>query len=125
VSPPGRPKGECRSAQHEGTPVNQLAAVAVTVVWATPDIQDVVALALPAGATVADAIARSGLVERHRIDRGAMRSGVDGRLVGDDTALRDGDRVEICRPLVVDPKDARRLRAEARGRSRSGRPPRP
>ena len=90
------------------------AMVAVTVVWATPDIQDVVALTLPAGATVADAIARSGLVAHHRIDPGAICAGVHGRLVRDDAALRDGDRVEICRPLVADPKEARRVRAGAR-----------
>jgi putative ubiquitin-RnfH superfamily antitoxin RatB of RatAB toxin-antitoxin module len=98
--------------------------VAVTVVWATPDVQDIVALTLPAGATVADAIARSGLVERYRIDRGATRSGVHGRLVRDDAVLHDGDRVELCRPLAADPKAVRRLRAEARERTRVGRPPR-
>ena len=76
--------------------------VAVTVVWATPEVQDSVPLTLPAGATVADALAASGLVERHGIDRGAVRPAVYGRLVRDDVALRDGDRVEICRPLLVD-----------------------
>jgi len=99
------------------------ATLAVTVVWATPDIQDVVALALPAGATVADAIAGSGFVLRYRIDRGAMRAAIHGRLARDDVALRDGDRVEICRPLRVNPKEARRLRAAARERALALRPP--
>jgi putative ubiquitin-RnfH superfamily antitoxin RatB of RatAB toxin-antitoxin module len=98
------------------------ATVAVTVVWATPDVQDSVPLTLPAGATVAAAIAQSGLVERYRIDRGAVRPAIHGRLVRDDAALRDGDRVEICRPLLVDPKAARRLRAAARERARARRP---
>jgi uncharacterized protein len=92
------------------------ATVTVTVVWATPGIQDVVTLALPTGATVASAIALSGLLTVHGIDPTATRAGLHGRLVRDDTPLRDGDRVEICRPLVVDPKEARRLRAEVRKR---------
>jgi len=94
----------------------------VTVVWATPHIQDVVALTLPAGATVATAIARSGLLAAHEIDAVAIRAGLHGRVVRDDTLLRDGDRVEICRPLVVDPKEARRLRADVRQRVRTRRP---
>lgn len=100
------------------------ACLAVTVVWATPGVQDAVALTLPAGATVADAIAQSGLALRYRIDLTAVRAAVHGRLVRDDAAVRDGDRVEICRPLIVDPKTARRLRAVARDRVRAKRPPR-
>ena len=99
------------------------ATVAVTVVWAAPDVQDIVRMTLPAGATVADAIARSGLIEQYHIDRRTVRPAVYGRLVRDDAALRDGDRVEICRPLLVDPKEARRLRAAARERARVKRPP--
>jgi putative ubiquitin-RnfH superfamily antitoxin RatB of RatAB toxin-antitoxin module len=83
----------------------------VTVVWATPRVQDAVTLTLPAGATVATAITLSGLLVAHKIDSAGTRAGLHGRLVRDDTPLRDGDRVEICRPLLVDPKEARRLRA--------------
>jgi putative ubiquitin-RnfH superfamily antitoxin RatB of RatAB toxin-antitoxin module len=119
MSGPGDPP---RGARDERDAARE-APVAVTVVWATPDVQDIVGLSLPAGATVADAVARSGLVERHGIDRGATRCGVHGRLVGNEAVLRDGDRVEICRALQVDPKAARRLRAEVRGRTRSVRPP--
>lgn len=101
------------------------ATLAVTVVWATPEVQDAVALTLPAGASVADAIARSGLALRYRIDLSTARAAIRGRLVRDDAVLRDGDRVEICRPLIVDPKEARRLRADAldRVRVRAKRPP--
>ena len=99
------------------------ATVRVTVVWATPAVQDVVPLTLPAGATVATAIARSGLLDVHGIDPQTTRAGLHGRLVRDDTALRDGDRVEICRPLVIDPKAARRLRADVQERVRTPRPP--
>jgi putative ubiquitin-RnfH superfamily antitoxin RatB of RatAB toxin-antitoxin module len=100
------------------------ATMDVTVVWATPQVQDVVALTLPAGATVATAVAVSGLLEAYGIDPQAARAGIDGRLVGYDTALRNGDRVEICRPLSVDPKEARRLRATVRERAPSLRTPR-
>lgn len=86
----------------------------VTVVWATRDAQEVVPLVLSEGATVGDAIAGSGLVDRHRIDRSAVRVGIHGRLVRENTVLANGDRVEICRPLVADPKESRRARAGAR-----------
>jgi putative ubiquitin-RnfH superfamily antitoxin RatB of RatAB toxin-antitoxin module len=90
--------------------------VSVTIAWAAPAVQELVALTLPAGARAGDAVARSGLVERHRIDRSSVRLGIGGRLVGADTLLADGDRVELLRPLAIDPKDARRLRAQARAR---------
>ena len=61
--------------------------IAVTVVWATPAVQDLVALVLPAGATAGDALARSGLVERYRIDVSAMRLGIGGRRIRADTRL--------------------------------------
>jgi len=98
------------------------ARVAVTVVWATPAVQDVVAVSLAPGATVADAVAASGLIERHSIDRRALRTAVFGRLVDGAVALRAGDRVELLRPLAVDPKEARRLRAAARPRASGRRP---
>ncbi len=74
---------------------------------------------LPAGATVADAVARSGLVARYGIDRAALGFAIFGRRVRADAPLADGDRVELTRPLVVDPKAARGERA--RGPSRSPR----
>ena len=80
---------------------------------------------MPAGATAGDAVARSGLVATHRIDLGATRLGIRGRRVDADTVLADGDRVEICRPLVADPKDARRMRAGAHGAPGSKRPGKP
>jgi putative ubiquitin-RnfH superfamily antitoxin RatB of RatAB toxin-antitoxin module len=96
------------------------ATVAVSVVWATPAVQDVVPLTLPTGATVGEALARSGLVERYRIDLAAMRLAVRGRLVREYTVLAEGDRVDICRPLIADPKEARRARAKAAMGRRGG-----
>lgn len=86
----------------------------VTVVWATPDLQDVVPVNVPAGATAADAVARSGVVARHGLDLARLVVAVFGNRTALDAPLRDGDRVELTRPLVADPKEARRRRALAR-----------
>ena len=86
------------------------AALRVEVCW-SPQAGEVecVALELPAGATVAEALRASGLAERHPAIAEAP-VGVWGKLKSLETLLRDLDRVEIYRPLRVDPKEARRLR---------------
>ena len=98
------------------------ATIDVSVSWVGPSVQEIVPLVLPAGATAAQAVARSGLVEAHAIDLAAVRFGIRGRLARADTRLQDGDRVDICRPLLADPGDARRARARLRaGRQPGGR----
>ena len=77
-----------------------------------------VALQLPPGSTVADALARSGLAERHGLAVGALKLGVWGRLAPLAQPLRDLDRVELYRPLQVDPKEARRLRYKGQRQGR-------
>lgn len=70
-----------------------------------------VQLSLQTGACVRDALLQSGLLARHaQIDLGRHKVGVWGRWRGLDDLLRDRDRVEIYRPLRVDPKEARRRR---------------
>jgi uncharacterized protein len=72
---------------------------------------DQVSLMLPSPACVRDALQSSGLLVRHPdIDLERQRVGVWGRLRTLDAPLRDRDRVEIYRPLLVDPKEARRRR---------------
>ncbi|GAA4865433.1 RnfH family protein [Luteimonas vadosa] len=84
------------------------ATVAVEVVRAWPRAHQEARLRLPAGATVADAIAASG------IDlEGVTGYAVFGVRVAVETPLCDGDRLELLRPLRIDPKDARRRRARA------------
>lgn len=79
---------------------------------------DEVVVELPAGATLIDAIRASGVLQRHpAIDLARSRRGVWGRVQGDDTALRERDRVEIYRDLQVDPKEARRVRYRKSGRA--------
>jgi putative ubiquitin-RnfH superfamily antitoxin RatB of RatAB toxin-antitoxin module len=86
----------------------------VEVVYAAPESADAVSLTLPGTATLREAIAASGLLERHPdIDLARQKCGVFGKLRPLDAPLRDGDRVEIYRPLAVDPKEARRRRARA------------
>lgn len=78
----------------------------------TADAVFEVELALPEGATVADAIAASGLrAACPEVEIRDGRIGIFARKVARGTVLRDGDRVEIYRPLKVDPKEARRRRA--------------
>ena len=70
-------------------------------------------LALPAPATALDAIRASGLFERHpELGLGEPLIGIWGRACAPETILADGDRVEVYRPLTMDPNEARRLRAK-------------
>jgi putative ubiquitin-RnfH superfamily antitoxin RatB of RatAB toxin-antitoxin module len=85
--------------------------VNVTVVWATPEIQDVVTFELAAGATIAEAVERSGLLNAYALDRNQLQFAIFGRRADAATQLKEGDRVELTRPLTVDPKLARALRA--------------
>jgi putative ubiquitin-RnfH superfamily antitoxin RatB of RatAB toxin-antitoxin module len=85
----------------------------IEVAYALPDEQVLLALEVEQGATVAQAIERSGILSRFpevRVAPGSL--GVFGRQVGLDEPLRDGDRVEIYRPLIANPKQARRERAK-------------
>ena len=75
-----------------------------------PGVTDRVVLELTAGATVADAVQRSGLVPRHNLQADSIKVGVWSRVKDLQTVLRDQDRVEIYRLLRVDPKEARRQR---------------
>ncbi len=84
----------------------------VEVAYARPDRQRLIALELEPGATAHEAVARSGILDAcPEIDRDDLRLGVFGEPCAHTTVLRSGDRVEIYRPLQVDPKEARRRRA--------------
>ncbi len=84
----------------------------VEVVYAMRDRQKVASVQLPQGASVREAIERSGLlVEFPEIDLAANKVGIWNKLAKVDAVLRDNDRVEIYRPLLADPKEVRRQRA--------------
>ena len=86
--------------------------IEVEVAYALPEQQVVVKLAVPQGTTVADALQRSGILERFpEIDAATAKLGVFGKLAKGDAVLQPGDRVEVYRPLIADPKEARKKRA--------------
>ena len=88
----------------------------VEVVYALREEQILVEVELERGASVRHAILRSGILPRFpEIDVERTPVGIFGKVAGLDTPLDDGDRVEIYRPLLVDPKDARRKRVKPRG----------
>lgn len=89
-------------------------SINIEVSYALPQRCELVRLSLPVGATVAQAIEASGLVERYPdldID-GRNKVGIFAKLTKLDVALRDLDRVEIYRPLIADPKAVRKKRAD-------------
>jgi putative ubiquitin-RnfH superfamily antitoxin RatB of RatAB toxin-antitoxin module len=98
-------------------------AVAVAYTQAAGQVREQ-RLSLPAGATVADALAACNWPEfpAHRLDELAASGalGLWGRKTTPGHTLRDGDRVELYRPLRVDPKVARRERFASQGSRRAG-----
>lgn len=89
-------------------------SLAVEVVLATPAKQILLALRVDAGATVGDAIAASGIASRFpELAVDDMPTGIWGKPVSRQSAVSDGDRIELYRPLEIDPREARRQRAVA------------
>jgi len=85
----------------------------VEIAYALPDQQVLLELEVEGGTTAQQAIERSGILQRYPgIQLGRGRVGIFGRRVELDAPLRDGDRVEIYRPLVADPREARRRRVK-------------
>lgn len=92
-----------------------MAVIRVEVVYAMREEQVLVALDVEEGTTARQAVEQSGVLRRFpEVDLARTSIGIFGRVTTPDTLLRDGDRVEIYRALLVDPKDARRARAKPR-----------
>ena len=90
--------------------------IPVEVVYALPDRQTLLALEVASDATIAAVIEQSGILEQFpEIDLGENKVGVFGKLGKLTDTLHAGDRVEIYRPLIADPKEVRKQRA-ARGK---------
>ena len=95
--------------------------IAVEVAYALPDRQTLLRLEVPEGTTVEEAIRRSGILERHpEIDLEGSKIGIFAKPVPASRVLREGDRVEIYRPLIADPKAVRKQRAEEGKRMKKG-----
>lgn len=87
--------------------------IQVEVAYALPGEQVLLHLEVVEGATAREAVEQSGILQRYpEIDPARAALGVFGRVVPPDTRVRNGDRVEIYRPLIADPKQGRRERAK-------------
>ncbi|WP_283744381.1 RnfH family protein [Sideroxydans sp. CL21] len=85
----------------------------VELVYALPAEQVLLKSEVPKGTTIAEAVKLSGILAKFpEIDLGKNKFGIFGKLSKADTVLREKDRVEIYRPLIADPKEIRRKRAE-------------
>jgi Uncharacterized protein conserved in bacteria len=90
----------------------------VGVVYAKPQSQAWLTIEIPEGATVKDAIDKSGILGKYpEIDLAVQKVGVFGKVVDLDAVLEDGARVEIYRPITADPKTVKR---RARPESEAG-----
>lgn len=87
-----------------------------TVVYAHSHSAHCIDVELADGATLADAVNASGLRQREPALPEELDLGVHGRPQRSTEKVRDGDRIEVYRALTVDPKEARRIRAEVRRR---------
>ena len=86
--------------------------ISVSVCYSTADQQDVIDITIPSNKTVLDAIKKSDILSKYpQIDLSKNKVGVHAKLVELDHVLQEHDRVEIYRPLSVDPLQARRNRA--------------
>jgi len=84
----------------------------VEVIYALPEAVDAVSVNLSIGATLREAVVASGVLERHpEISLEKQAYGIFGKRAALEARLAPGDRVEIYRPLAMDPKEARRRRA--------------
>ena len=93
-------------------------SISVEVVLAMPGRQELVALQVADGTTLAEAIAASGVTEKFEgFEVDPDRVGIFSQKASLDQVLRDGDRVEIYRPLLADPKEVRRQRALMQAKS--------
>ncbi|MDG1813105.1 MAG: RnfH family protein [Porticoccaceae bacterium] len=94
--------------------------ITVEVAYALPEKQALLTLSVPAGTTALEAVEQSGiLISFPQIDVNSDKMGVFSQVLGtkglDEPAsyrLRERDRIEIYRPLIADPKEVRRRRAE-------------
>jgi len=85
----------------------------IELVYALPHEQTLLKLDVPAGTTLVEGIQLSGILKKHpEIELDKSKFGIFGKLSKADVVLRENDRIEIYRPLIADPKEVRRKRAE-------------
>ena len=90
----------------------------VEVAYALPDKQMILEIEVPAGTTVLEAAQQSGIASKFEgVDLENAKFGIFGLVVASKQVLHEGERVEIYRPLIADPKEVRKARA-ARAKER-------
>jgi putative ubiquitin-RnfH superfamily antitoxin RatB of RatAB toxin-antitoxin module len=97
--------------------------IAIEVVYALADKQKLLRMSVPSGTTVREAALRSGLnVEFPGLDLASSPLGIFGKAVAkpEERVLEEGERVEIYRPLIADPKEVRKQRAARAARAKAG-----
>lgn len=95
--------------------------IEIEVTYARRERQQIITLTVAAGTTARQAVELSGIAGQFpEIDLANLQLGVFGKAVKPDAVLREHDRVEIYRPLIADPKEVRRRRAEAGKVTRKG-----
>jgi uncharacterized protein len=92
-------------------PINMLR---VEVAYATPEKQTILTLEIATGATILEVILHSGITTLYtEIDLDKQKVGIFGKLRQLSDKVKEGDRIEIYRPLTLDPKEARRVKGRA------------
>jgi putative ubiquitin-RnfH superfamily antitoxin RatB of RatAB toxin-antitoxin module len=87
--------------------------MAIEVIYPLPEQQHLYSLSYEADMTVEQALCRSGLLEDYpELDLSTINVGIWGKRTELSVVLTDKDRIEIYRPLHIDPKEARRIRAK-------------
>ena len=95
--------------------MSEAETIRVEVAYALPDKQAIVPLAVAAGTTALEAVQQSAIAEQFEqlVISDSVKLGIFGKAVPPGQVLREGDRVEIYRPLHADPKEVRKARAAA------------
>ena len=101
--------------------VSEVELIQVEVAYALPERQSLLRIKVPVGTTAAQAVERSGVLERYPdLDLAQSKLGIFAKVVPPSRELREGDRVEIYRALIADPKAVRQQRAEEGKRLKKG-----
>ena len=95
--------------------------IMVEVAYALAERQVILSIEIEAGSTAEQAVQQSGVLNTFPdIDLGKNKLGIFGKLAKKDAILKSGDRIEIYRPLIADPKEVRRKREQEGKKMKKG-----
>lgn len=94
-------------------PVSKKELITIEVAFALPQQQFLRRLQVPAGTSIHQAIKLSGVEDFYpEKDSSTLKTGIYGKITSPETILYQNDRIEIYRPLIIDPKEKRRLKSD-------------